>query len=130
MLRIPHFNGSEKAARIEFRCPDPSCSPHLAVAAILAAGFDGVRKKLCPPEPRTQDLFHESDHVESLPESLSSALNRLEEDSIIQEILGANPVREFLELKRDEWERYIQSESTYDQTEISAWELREYLSST
>src|SRR2546422_1433091 len=50
-VRIPVYEkgrSGEGAKRVELRTPDPSCNPYLAFAAILAAGLDGVRKKLDP----------------------------------------------------------------------------------
>jgi glutamine synthetase len=130
MIRVPHFNGSSSSARIEFRCPDPSCSPHLALAAILALGIHGVQSRLVPPEPTSKDLFHESTSVESLPSSLGAALDMLEQDSVIQSMLGSTAVHEFLELKRSECDRYRLSEESLDGTKISKWEIEEYLTAS
>ncbi|MFW9918609.1 MAG: glutamine synthetase family protein [Candidatus Thorarchaeota archaeon] len=127
MLRVPHFNGSQAAARIEFRCPDPSSSPHLALAAILASGMDGVNAQLTPPKPTTKDLFHEDANVDSLPASLTSALDELANTIAIRRILGSRILDEFLELKRTEWERYSEAENNSDITQISKWEIEEYL---
>jgi glutamine synthetase len=32
--------------RIEFRAPDSSCNPYLAFSCIVAAGLDGIKKKI------------------------------------------------------------------------------------
>jgi glutamine synthetase len=47
LIRVPAKRGS--STRIELRCPDPSCNPYLAIAACLAAGLDGIEKKIEPP---------------------------------------------------------------------------------
>ncbi len=127
MLRIPHFNGSQSAARIEFRCPDPSASPHLALAAILAAGMDGVYSHLIPPEPSVIDLFHDQNDVKSLPDSLKSALRELEKSSRIRAMLGDRVLNEFLEIKHTECDRYSMTEKTDNFAQISKWEIEEYL---
>ena len=49
-IRIPLYSQSEKAKRIEFRCPDPSCNPYLAFSAMLMAGIDGIQNKIDPGE--------------------------------------------------------------------------------
>src|SRR5207237_2719109 len=49
--RIPLYSKSPKAKRVEFRCPDPSCNPYLAFAAMLMAGLDGVQNRIEPPDP-------------------------------------------------------------------------------
>src|SRR5262249_49401580 len=56
-VRIPLYSKSPKAKRIEFRCPDPSCNPYLAFAALLMAGLDGVQNKIEPPAPIDKDLY-------------------------------------------------------------------------
>jgi len=127
MLRVPHFNGSPSAARIEFRCPDPSCSPHLALASILASGMHGVRSRLVPPEPTTKDLFHEDTITRSLPGSLDLALDELEKASIIHSLLGRKIIDEFLDLKRNEWDRYSRVGNGEDVSKITRWEIEEYL---
>ena len=83
-VRIPVYSKSEKSKRIEFRCPDPSANPYLAMSAMLLAGLDGIQKKLVPPEPIDKDLYdlepHEKVKVKSTPGSLQEVLNALEAD--------------------------------------------------
>src|SRR5688572_12502054 len=56
-VRIPMYSENPKAKRIEFRCPDPSCNPYLAFAAMLLAGLDGIQNKIDPGQPSDYDLF-------------------------------------------------------------------------
>src|SRR5207237_9879704 len=56
-IRIPTYSSSEKARRLEFRTPDPSCNPYLAFPAMLMAGLDGVKNKIEPPAPVEKDLL-------------------------------------------------------------------------
>ena len=83
-VRIPVYSKSEKAKRIEFRSPDPSCNPYLAFAAMLMAGLDGIQNKIHPGEPLDKDLYdlesEEAAEVKSTPASLEEALSVLEED--------------------------------------------------
>jgi glutamine synthetase len=48
VIRVPNYGSSGSTKRVEFRAPDPSCNPYLAFAAILAAGMDGIFKKIEP----------------------------------------------------------------------------------
>lgn len=127
MLRIPHFNGSPSAARVEFRCSDPTASPHLALAAIIAAGMDGIHLQTSPPESTEKDLFHEKTDVKSLPDSLDSALDELESSSIMHTKLGTRVLQEFLRTKRKEWNRYSTSDLKTSFHQITRWEIDEYL---
>jgi glutamine synthetase len=83
-LRIPMVSPSAKAKRIEFRCPDPSCNPYLAFAAILMAALDGILNKIDPGEPLDKDIYdlppEELARVPQTPESLQAALRALEAD--------------------------------------------------
>ncbi len=83
-VRIPMYTTSEKAKRLEFRTPDPSCNPYLAFPAMLMAGLDGIRNKIEPPKPIDKDLYElkpeEAAKVKSVPGSLEQALDALERD--------------------------------------------------
>ncbi len=87
-LRIPAYEkGSEGAKRVEFRTPDPSCNPYLAFAAMTAAGFDGINKKIDPGDPVDEDIYkltpekRRSLKVGELPGSLKEAVENLASDS-------------------------------------------------
>lgn len=83
-VRIPAYSRSEKAKRLEFRCPDPSCNGYLAFAAMLMAGLDGIQNKITPPDPMDKDLYdlepEDLARVQSTPGSLEEALAVLSED--------------------------------------------------
>jgi glutamine synthetase len=83
-VRIPMYSSSEKAKRIEFRTPDPTCNPYLSFAACLMAGLDGIQNKIDPGEPLDKDLYdlpaEEALKVKQLPGSLGDVLNELEGD--------------------------------------------------
>lgn len=83
-VRIPMYNTSEKAKRLEFRTPDPSCNPYYSFPAQLMAGLDGIRNKTEPPKPIDKDLYEltpeESAKVKSIPTSLEHSLDALERD--------------------------------------------------
>ena len=83
-VRIPVYSKSEKAKRVEFRTPDPSCNPYLAFSALLMAGLDGIQNRIHPGDPLDKDLYdlepEELDDIESTPISLGDALDALEDD--------------------------------------------------
>ena len=83
-VRIPLYSKSPKAKRIEFRCPDPSCNPYLAFAALLMAGLDGIQNRIEPPAPVDKDLYdlppEQLAQVPQVPGSLPEALAALEAD--------------------------------------------------
>ncbi len=82
--RIPMYSPSPKAKRVEFRCPDPSCNPYLAFAAILMAVIDGIQNKIHPGDPLDKDIYdlapEELAQVPKTPGSLEEALAALRRD--------------------------------------------------
>jgi glutamine synthetase len=88
-IRIPKYAKQEDTARIEFRPPDATSNPYLAMAAQLMAGIDGIRNELDPTEmgfgPIDADIFawneDERAAIKPLPTSLESALSALAEDN-------------------------------------------------
>ena len=123
LIRIPASQGS--TTRLELRSPDPSCNPYLAVAACLAAGLDGIERGLTPP-PEIPGNIYEMDAatrssfgIESLPRTLEEALEELQKDALIMDVLGEHVAAHYIKGKHREWEEY--------QTRVSNWELEKYL---
>src|SRR5262245_42566228 len=83
-VRIPMYSRSEKAKRLEFRTPDPSCNPYYSFEAQSMAGLDGIENKIEPPPPIDKDLYdlppEEAAEVKSVPGSLDQVLDALEAD--------------------------------------------------
>jgi glutamine synthetase len=78
------YSPSPKAKRIEFRCPDPSCNPYLAFAAITMAAIDGIQNKISPGDPLDKDIYdlppEEAKEIIKTPGSLDEALDALAAD--------------------------------------------------
>jgi glutamine synthetase len=83
-IRIPVYSPSQRAKRLEFRCPDAACNPYLAFAAMLMAMIDGIKNKLRPGEPLDKDIYdlepEELQKVPQMPGSLEEALTNLARD--------------------------------------------------
>ncbi|MCL4107092.1 UNVERIFIED_CONTAM: hypothetical protein GTU68_039084 [Idotea baltica] len=83
-VRIPVISPSRDNKRIEFRCPDSSCNPYLAMSAVLMAMIDGVQQKLDPGKPLDKDLYdlapEEMTDVPGTPRSLEDSLAALKAD--------------------------------------------------
>ncbi|MCL6446995.1 MAG: type I glutamate--ammonia ligase [Armatimonadetes bacterium] len=123
LIRVPAKRGA--STRIELRCPDPSCNPYLAVAACLAAGLDGIEKKIEPPPPCNLNIYEltpaqrQKLGIGSLPASLEEALAELAADDVIKGALGEHIYERFREAKQKEWEEY--------RTRVHSWEIEQYL---
>jgi glutamine synthetase len=83
-IRIPLSGPNPKAKRLEFRCPDATCNPYLAFAAMLCAGIDGIKNEIDPGESLDVDIYdlspEELSKIPSTPASLEAALENLEKD--------------------------------------------------
>ena len=115
MVRIPPERGG--ASRLELRLGDASANPYLAVGSLLAAAYLGIRDKLEPPAP-LEGYGYDPERSPKLPEDLGTALDALEADTALIEVLGAPFVATFLAYKRNELERFSQW--------VTDWEFREY----
>ncbi|QIW24265.1 type I glutamate--ammonia ligase [Sulfolobus sp. S-194] len=110
VIRVPaYYRGMEKAKRIEYRPPDPSCNPYLAFAAILMAALDGIKKKIDPGDPVDENVYHMSEErkkqlkIKELPRSLNEALDELESDKeFLKPVFNSSILNTYIDLKRDE----------------------------
>jgi glutamine synthetase len=125
LIRIPPERGS--GTRLEVRVADGAANPYLMTAAILAAGLDGIVNKLVAPEP-VVGLSYENESAEILPMSLEEALDALQKDTVLREILQGPIVDVFDVLKRDEVRRYKEAVSDPNTRETTDWEVNEYMS--
>ncbi len=126
LLRVPKwFKTKQEAARIELRCPDPSCNPYLAFAVMLKAGLDGIKNKLEPPEPVEENIYTLDDeslvkkNIDVLPTSLLEALDELKKDKLMQEVLGEHLFERYIDVKTKEWDEF--------KKQVTNWEIDTYL---
>lgn len=80
-IRIPMYTENPKAKRIEFKPPDPSCNPYVALAGQLMAGIDGILNRIDPGEPMDKISTEELKNIPTMPTSLKEALDELEKDN-------------------------------------------------
>lgn len=129
MVRIPVYKpGKQLSTRIELRSPDPMANPYLVNTVTLAAGLDGIERKLeLPPEATAETLkLNGRQMLEAgyapLPRSLKEALDVFEDSQFMKDALGEHIHSFFLKKKRDEWHKF---EST-----ITEWEIKHYLANS
>ena len=114
LFHIPFEMGEN--ARIELRSPDPTANPYLALAVCLMAGLKGIQEKLEPPRSMEQ---LKNGKTKLLPTTLKEAISELEKDTFIQEVLGKELCRHYIELKKAEWQDYT--------SQVTEWEIQRYL---
>ena len=122
LIRIPA--GGEES-RIELRSPDPSANPYLALAVCLAAGLDGIRNEIMPPESVDTNIYkltqkeRERMGIDSLPGSLLEAAREFEKDTFIKDVLGKELAEKYIAAKKEEYRQY--------RAQITEWEIQKYL---
>ncbi|RJP27919.1 MAG: glutamine synthetase [Candidatus Omnitrophota bacterium] len=126
LIRVPMYKpGKEKATRIEFRSPDPSCNPYLAFAVMLAAGLEGIEKKYKLSEPANDNIYHMSEGereaagIKSLPDDLLEATKIAEKSKLVKECLGEKVFEYFIRNKKVEWDEY--------KAQVTQYEVDKYL---
>lgn len=123
LIRIPAIKGDN--VRIELRSPDSSANPYLALALCLRAGLDGIANKIMPPNAVNKNIFEMTDVerkealIESLPANLMEALQELEQDEFVKNVLGQHIAEHYIQAKKEEWKAYC--------SQISDWEVEQYL---
>ncbi|MER5221869.1 glutamine synthetase family protein [Streptomyces flaveus] len=115
MVRIPPERGS--GARLELRLGDASANPYLAISAMIAAALLGVLAGEEPPAP-LEGYGYDTARSTVLPMTLPAALDALEADTALTEVLGKDFTTSFLSYKRNEVERF--------QRHVTDWEFTEY----
>lgn len=115
--RIPDERGP--ATRVENRLPCAAANPYLVMAALFAAGLDGIENKIDPGEPATGDIYGAAPETyPTVTQYFRDALNDLKGSSWLREALGPEVIHAFVALKEHELARY--------RTYVSDWEFSEY----
>lgn len=123
LIRIPAGRG--EGTRIELRSPDPSCNPYLTLAVCLAAGLDGIKRNLSPQKAVDYNIFHMTDEerqkagIQCLPGTLLEAIEALEQDEFIKNVLGEHVASNYIKAKKAEWLSY--------RSQVTEWEINQYL---
>ncbi len=123
LIRVPARRRA--GTRCEVRVPDPACNPYLAFAVMLAAGLDGMEKRLDPGPPVNRNVFgmteREKDDmgITQLPRDLWEAVEELERDEVMAAALGDHIFTHFIAAKRAVWREYS--------AQVGSWELDRYL---
>ena len=116
MLRLRNRRGEN--SKIELRFPDPSSNPYLVIALALAAGMDGIDRRLNPGK-EANALMADAGQVETLPMSLREAVGYLRQDKLLEQVLGQEFTDIYCKAKMQEWNTYM--------AQVYDWEVETYL---
>jgi glutamine synthetase len=126
LIRVQGAPGDSNS-HVENRMGEPAANPYLYMAANIAAGLDGMRRKLDPPAPVEADPYVTDSPL--LPTSLADAVGALDKDIFFRTAFGGTLVDYLLQMKRAELARYdaaIADNPPAEGQDVSDWEMREY----
>ncbi|MGN0334755.1 MAG: hypothetical protein ACI4DV_03710 [Lachnospiraceae bacterium] len=116
LLKVRKRSGED--TKIDLKFPDPSSNPYLAIAVCLAAGMDGIERKL-DPGTELEKLCENSGEIGQLPGTLREAVVNLKNDSFMEKVLGKDFLEFYADAKMKEWDEYMD--------QVSMWEIDRYL---
>jgi glutamine synthetase len=128
LVRVQGSPGDANA-HVEYRAGEPAANPYLYIAASLAAGMDGVTRRLTPP-PAVEADPYAADGAVPLPTSLAVAVKALDDDPFYRAAFGDTLIDYLVMMKRAELARYeaalASADKEHSADEVTDWEMREY----
>ena len=110
--------GHDRSLRVECRIPGADANPYLAFAVLLAAGLDGIKRKLEPPEIFVGNLY-EAEGIPQVPRTLAEAIEEAESSKLLRAALGEDVLEHYLHFARTEKRKFDES--------VTTWELARFL---
>jgi glutamine synthetase len=115
-LRV--LGSGSKSCRLETRVIGSDVNPYLAMAAALASGLYGIRKKLKLKQPATVGNGYKDFSNGILPSNLHEATKQMRDSSVAKEILGEKFVEHFTQTREWEWRQHLKA--------VTDWEYKRY----
>ncbi len=109
---------SPKATRLETRCPGADVNPYLAMAAVLAAGLDGVEKGMKLTAPPIYGTNGGADNIPRAPRTLIETTRNFQKSDVARDWLGDTFVDHFAATREWEWRQWLDG--------VTDWELKRY----
>ena len=109
--------GKGPSLRIECRIPGADANPYVVYAAALAAGLDGVRNRIEPPEIFQGDLYA-AQELPRVPGTLREAIDEFERSEVAREAFGEDVAEHYLHFLRTEQRKFDEV--------VTCWERARY----
>ena len=119
MIRVPD------PGRFELRLMDGSANPYLLQAGVLAAGINGIRKKINPGKPLFCNMYTDYKkypNLKKLPNTLEDSLEMLNLNTVLKNAFGKNVLNSYIKLKKSEIESFKLKENFDKLKPITKWE--------
>ena len=119
MIRVPD------PGRFELRLMDGSANPYLLQAGVLAAGINGIRKRINPGKPLFCNMYTDHEkypNLPKLPNTLEESLEMLNFNTVMKNAFGKNVLNSYIKLKKSEIESFKLKEKFDKLKPITKWE--------
>jgi glutamine synthetase len=112
------ISGSPKATRLETRCPGADMNPYLAIAAVLAAGLNGVEKGMKLTTKPITGTNQGAENVPRAPRTLIETTRIFRDSGVARDWFGDDFVDHFAATREWEWRQWLDA--------VTDWELKRY----
>jgi len=112
------ISGSPKSTRLETRCPGADVNPYLAMAAVIAAGLDGVEKGMKLTAPAIHGTNGGAENIPRAPRTLIETTRNFQQSKVARDWLGDTFVDHFAATREWEWRQWLDG--------VTDWELKRY----
>lgn len=117
-VAVRAISSSSGACRLETRVIGSDANPYLAMAAALASGLYGIRKKMKLKQPPTVGNGYGDFSNGTLPRTLEEATMEMKKFLPAKEMFGAGFVDHFLDTREWEWRQHLKA--------VTDWEFERY----
>ena len=115
------FKGHEaESTNVELKSSDSSANPYISLGGVIAAGLDGIERKLTLPPAVTVDPYNLSDKerqtigADRLPQSLKEALDNLKRDDTLLKALGERLATSYIAVKELDVEAFAAEDDAFE----------------
>ncbi len=105
--------GHGSSLRSECRIPGADANPYVAFALLIAAGLDGIERKLEPPAMLSGNLYAAKD-VPKIPRTLGDAIAAAESSTFVRQALGDDVLEHYLHFARVEKSKFENTVTTWE----------------
>ena len=119
MIRIPD------KGRFELRLMDGSANPYLLQAGIIAAGLEGINKRLNPGKPLHCNMYEDYKkypNLKKLPNDINQAINMLKNSKSLSQAFGSDVIQSYIKLKNSEIKKFQTKNKFNKRKPVSQWE--------
>ena len=124
MIRVPD------PGRFELRLMDGSANPYLLQASVLAAGIEGLSKRINPGKPLFCNMYEDYKkypNLSKLPNELKDSLDKIENDKEMNKAFGKEVIKSYVKLRTSELKDFNDNEKFDKSKPITKWERQNTL---